>query len=215
MRERDHRHKIKTMEALKAAIGPRPRQETVIMCHAMFDIVRPGHMRHLMYAKGKADVLIASLTADAHATKAAFRPCVPQELRAENLAAAFEFVDYVIIDPHPTSIEHIKVLQPDFFAQGYEYFADDIQPRTQEEIETLEAYGGEMVFTPCDFVYSSSALTESSAPKIGIEKLLALVESENLGFSDLRRALRQLRERVTGRPRRGRQRSGTGFCLSR
>lgn len=112
----------------------------------MFDIVRPGHMRHLMYAKGKADVLIASLTADAHATKAAFRPCVPQELRAENLAAAaFEFVDYVIIDPHPTSIEHIKALQPDFFARGYEYFADDIQPRTQEENLTVSVLGDTIV----------------------------------------------------------------------
>ena len=48
------------------AIGPRPRAKSVIMCHGMFDIVHPGHLRHLMYAKEKADLLVASLTADEH-----------------------------------------------------------------------------------------------------------------------------------------------------
>src|SRR5438309_10666543 len=73
------------------------------MCHGVFDIVHPGHLRHLMYAKEKADVLVASVTADAHITKADHRPYVPQELRAQNLAA-LEMVDYVIIDLNPTPI---------------------------------------------------------------------------------------------------------------
>ncbi len=186
----DYRHKIKTLEDLIQAIGPRPRNKSVIMCHGMFDIVHPGHLRHLMYAKGKADILVASLTADAHATKGSLRPYVPQELRAANLAA-LEMVDYVIIDPSPTPIEHIKRLQPDYFAKGYEYFAEGIPPKTQEEIDALESYGGEMVFTPGDIVYSSSALIEAAPPKIGIEKLLALMESEGIGFENLRRALHE------------------------
>ena len=49
---------------------------------------------------------IASLTADAHIAKANFRPFVPQELRAFNLAA-LEVVDYVVIDPDPTPIANI------------------------------------------------------------------------------------------------------------
>ncbi len=151
------------------------------MCHGMFDIVHPGHLRHLMYAKEKADLLIASLTADEHITKAALRPYVPQELRAANLAA-LEMVDFVIVDPNPTPIEHMQVLQPDFFAKGYEYFADGVPPKTQEEIDTLASYGGEMVFTPGDIVYSSSALIEASPPNLGIEKLLALMDSEGIGF---------------------------------
>ena len=75
-------HKIKTREELAALLGPRPRKRTAIMCHGTFDIVHPGHLRHLMYAKEKADVLIASVTADAHITKGAYRPYVLQELRA-------------------------------------------------------------------------------------------------------------------------------------
>ena len=70
------------------------------MCHGVFDVVHPGHLRHLLYAKSKADILIASLTADAISPRAQYRPHVPQDLRALNLAA-LEIVDYVIIDPEP------------------------------------------------------------------------------------------------------------------
>ncbi len=187
----DFQHKIKTIEDLRVAIGRRPRGKTVIMCHGVFDIVHPGHLRHLIYAKEKADILIASLTADTHITKAAHRPYVPQELRAQNLAA-LEVVDYVIIDTNPTPVENIRCLQPDYYAKGYEYFAEGIPPRTQEEIEALEAFGGEMVFTPGDVVYSSSKLIELQAPRIGVDKLLSLMESEGIDFTGLRRALHGL-----------------------
>jgi rfaE bifunctional protein kinase chain/domain/rfaE bifunctional protein nucleotidyltransferase chain/domain len=183
--------KIKTVEELADAIGPRPRDKAVIMCHGVFDIVHPGHLRHLMYAKSKADLLVASLTADEHIAKANHRPYVPQELRAANLAA-LEMVDYVIVDPNATPIENIKRLQPDYFAKGYEYTASGFPPRTQEEIATVQSYGGEMLFTPGDVVYSSSALIEAIPPRIHVEKLLALMESEGIDFRDLRSASRAM-----------------------
>ena len=187
----DYRRKIKTREELRAIIGPRPRARSVIMCHGMFDLVHPGHVRHLMYAKSKADVLVASLTCDAHATKADHRPFVPQELRAMNLAA-LEIVDYVIVDEHPTPIENITFLQPDFFAKGYEYSKHDLHPRTREELRVLEGYGGELLFTPGDVVYSSSAIINLVPPKIAVDKLLMLMESEGLTFERLREAVASL-----------------------
>ena len=99
----DYRRKIKTEDKLLEAIGSRPRTKKVIMCHGTFDIVHPGHVRHLMYAREKADILVASLTCDAHIGKANFRPFVPEQLRAMNLAA-LEVVDYVIIDRNPCSL---------------------------------------------------------------------------------------------------------------
>ena len=54
-----------------------------------------------LYAKSKAPVLIASITADRHITKGTHRPHVPQDLRAVNLAA-FEMIDYVLIDANAT-----------------------------------------------------------------------------------------------------------------
>jgi rfaE bifunctional protein kinase chain/domain/rfaE bifunctional protein nucleotidyltransferase chain/domain len=184
-------HKIKTREELATLLGPRPRSRKAIMCHGTFDIVHPGHLRHLMYAKEKADLLITSVTADAHISKGAHRPYVPQELRAANLAA-LEFVDYVVIDPNETPIESIAIIQPDFFAKGFEYQASPLPPKTQEEVAALEAYGGEMVFTPGDVVYSSSAIITQHEPKLTVDKLITLLQSEGVSFDQLRTTLHDL-----------------------
>ena len=183
-----YRRKIKTREELRELIGPRPRAAKVIMCHGAFDLVHPGHLRHLMYARGKADVLVASLTCDTHISKASYRPFVPQQLRAMNLAA-LEVVDYVIIDEQPTPLENLTFLQPDYFAKGYEYMSEGVHPRTQKEIDVLNSYGGEIILTPGDVVLSSSRFIEAMPPNLGAEKLHALMESEGVTFDDLRQAL--------------------------
>ena len=183
-----YRHKIKTAEELRKILGDPPRKKKVIMCHGVFDVVHPGHIRHLLYAKSKAETLIASLTADRYIDKGKYRPHVPQELRAANLAA-FELVDYVVIDPNPTPIENLRIIRPDFFAKGYEYTAAGLPPKTNAEKEVVESYGGEIIFTPGDVVYSSSSLIELAPPTIHYEKLLTVLENEGLVFDDLRRAL--------------------------
>jgi len=185
-------HKIKTPEEIAQAIGPRPRKKRVIMCHGTFDVVHPGHVRHLLYAKTKADVLIASLTADVHIKKGDRRPYVPEDLRAVNLAA-LEMVDYVVIDRDETPLRNLTLIQPDFFAKGYEYTVGQVHPKTQEEIKVLESYGGEVIFTPGDIVYSSTHLIELAPPSIAVEKLMVLMQGEGVTFKDLRDALGKLK----------------------
>jgi len=185
-------HKIKSAQEVRDAIGPRPRKKKAIMCHGTFDVVHPGHVRHLLYAKTKADILIASLTSDVHITKGNMRPYVPEDLRAINLAA-LEMVDYVVIDRDPTPLKNLTIIQPDYFAKGYEYTAGSVHPKTQEEINVLESYGGEVIFTPGDIVYSSTALIELAPPSIAVEKLMLLMQGEGVGFDDLRGALQKLK----------------------
>lgn len=181
-------HKIKTAEELRDLIGPRPRQKRVIMCHGVFDVVHPGHLRHLLFAKSKADILIASITADKHISKGQYRPHVPQDLRAANLAA-FEIVDYVVIDRNATPLENLSIIKPDFFAKGYEYGSTGVNPRTAEEMNVLAEYGGEIIFTPGDIVYSSSKLIDLAPPEIKNDKLLTLMEREGITFDSLRKTL--------------------------
>lgn len=181
-------HKIVTVEKLREIIGGLPRKKSVIMCHGTFDIVHPGHVRHLLYAKSKADLLIASLTCDDHIKKANFRPFVPEDLRAINLAA-LEIVDYVIVDREPTPLKNITTLQPDYFAKGYEYGSTGLPPKTQEEKNAVEAYGGQIIFTPGDIVYSSSHIIESFPPNLSTEKLIMLLDAEGLSFKDLHQAV--------------------------
>ena len=183
-----YRHKIRSVQELREIIGPRPRDKRVIMCHGVFDVVHPGHVRHLLYAKSKADILIASITADHHITKGTHRPHVPQDLRAVNLAA-FEAVDYVLIDKNAKPLQNIRLLQPDFFAKGFEYTAVGLPDRTQEEAQAVQSYGGEIIFTPGDIVYSSSKLINLAPPTIKREKLQILMERSGITFDKLRRTL--------------------------
>ena len=185
-------HKVMTAEQIREVIGSRPRAKKVIMCHGTFDVVHPGHVRHLLYAKTKADLLIASLTADEHIKKGNLRPYVPQDLRAMNLAA-LEMVDYVVVDQDPTPLKNLALIEPDYFAKGYEYTAGSVHPRTQEEINVIDGYGGEIIFTPGDIVYSSSSLIELSPPSIAVEKLMTLMEAEEVSFQDLRDALQKIK----------------------
>ena len=182
-----YQHKIKTPEELAALVGELPRKRKVIMCHGVFDVVHPGHVRHLLYAKSKADILVASLTADRHITKGRYRPHVPQDLRAVNLAA-FEMVDYVLID-RADAAEEYRADPARHFAKGYEYQASGLPLKTQDELDLIRSYGGEIIFTPGDFVFSSSQLIEASPPSLQIEKLLTLMESADITFDNLRRVL--------------------------
>lgn len=183
-----YRHKIKTPEELRAIVGPRPRKQRVIMCHGVFDVVHPGHVRHLLYAKSKAEVLVASITADKHIAKGTHRPHITQDLRAVNLAA-FEMVDYVIIDRNDKPLANIALIQPDYFAKGFEYNATGPAPKTAEEAEIVESYGGEMIFTPGDVVYSSTALINLAPPAVKLETLQILMERHEITFDQLRKVL--------------------------
>ena len=186
--------KLKSREELANLIGPFPRESKVILCHGVFDVVHPGHIRHLIYAKSKASVLVASLTADKFIEKGHYRPHVPQDLRAVNLAA-FEAVDFVVIDSNATPLENLEILKPDFFAKGYEYISGQLPKKTQKEKEIVEAYGGEILFTPGDIVYSSSSLIELEPPSIRFEKLLALMEAEDINFDSLYETLDKMQSK--------------------
>ncbi len=186
-----YKTKIKKVEDLKKIINKKKIKLQVVMCHGVFDLVHPGHVRHLAYAKSKADILIVSLTADKHIKKGIYRPHVPENLRALNLAA-FEMVDYVIIDQNVTPLKNISILKPSFFAKGFEYTASGLPKATLDEQNAVSKYGGQMIFTPGDYVFSSSKFLDFELPKLDLEKLSLLMETNNITFNSLRKSLENL-----------------------
>jgi rfaE bifunctional protein kinase chain/domain/rfaE bifunctional protein nucleotidyltransferase chain/domain len=166
--------------------------KVLVMCHGTFDLVHPGHIRHFSYAKSKGDLLLVSLTSDAFVLKANARPYVPQDLRALNLAA-LEMVDFVIIDDSDTPIELIDKIKPDVFVKGFEYNKNNIlNPKSIEEKAIIDSYGGTFLFSPGDFVLSSSKIIEQNPPKIAIEKLLILMQIENISFEEIFKVLNEM-----------------------
>ncbi len=149
--------KILGLDALvKAREEARARGLALVQCHGCFDIVHPGHIRHLRHAKAQGDLLLVSITGDSGINKGAGRPLIPEELRAENLAA-LDFVDFVHIDHHPTAQPLLEAVKPDIYVKGREYELND-DPRFKAERETVQRHGGRVFFSSGDVVFSSTAL---------------------------------------------------------
>ena len=58
------KNKIISLTKLKKILKKLNSKKITVLCHGCFDIVHPGHLRHLQYAKSKSDILIVSVTAD-------------------------------------------------------------------------------------------------------------------------------------------------------
>jgi rfaE bifunctional protein nucleotidyltransferase chain/domain len=167
----DYRRKIVSLEQLIQIAGEmrKPQdaaRKSIVLCHGCFDIVHPGHIRYLEFARTQGDILVVSITADAAIEKGDQRPYIPQELRAENLAA-LELVHYVLIDPNPTAGPLIHALLPDVYIKGQEY-ATNKDPRFLAERREVESYGGRVIFSSGDVVFSSTRLGEAVTQANGL-----------------------------------------------
>jgi len=163
------------------------KNKNVALCHGVFDLVHPGHLRHFGYAKSKADILVVSITDDKFVNKDNYRPYVPAYLRAINVAA-YEIIDYVIIDNNKEPLDLINKIKPDFFVKGYDYSNRD-NPKTLKELQIIKKYGGEMIFSPGDVVFSSSKFINQKKPDLSIDKLKLILEIEKININKLKRTL--------------------------
>jgi rfaE bifunctional protein kinase chain/domain len=188
----NYQRKIKTAAEVAKIVGPLPRGRKVIMCHGVFDIVHPGHDAHLFYCSTKAPIVVVSVTADRHVKKGEGRPHVPEEMRAKSLAMR-AIVDFVIIDDNPTPLANLEILQPDFFAKGYEYFAQGVKGKTREEMELVHRYGGEIISTPGDYVQSSTKILSLEKPNLRLEKLVSTLGWWN--FQDIQEVLEKFADK--------------------
>ncbi|MDD5428820.1 MAG: PfkB family carbohydrate kinase [Candidatus Omnitrophica bacterium] len=151
--------KIKTLDELKTIVSGHKRQNKKIAhCHGVFDLIHPGHIRHLVSAKKEGDVLIVTVTADKFVRKGPGRPIFNENLRAETLAS-FSTVDYVAINHAPTATNCIKLLRPDVYVKGQDYVDKnkDVTGKISEEEDAVVSVGGRIAFTH-DITFSSSKL---------------------------------------------------------
>jgi rfaE bifunctional protein nucleotidyltransferase chain/domain len=145
-------------ELAKAAATLRRDGKRLVMCHGTFDLVHAGHIRHLQRARQEGDVLIVTLTGDAHVNKGPGRPVFREDLRAETLAA-LACVDFVAINHEPAAVNAIARLRPHVYVKGSEYrsAADDVTGNIAREQQATEACGGTIFFTE-EITFSSSSL---------------------------------------------------------
>jgi len=128
----------------------------VVFTNGCFDLLHPGHVRCLAQARSLGDLLVVAVNSDrsVHGNKGPERPLVPQNDRAEVLAA-LSSVDYVTIFDEPTPRDLIARLLPSVLVKGADWGPNDVVGR-----EEVEAAGGRVVSIPLAPGYSTTSLLQ-------------------------------------------------------
>jgi len=162
--------KVRSLEDLQELLDTRRLEgASIAHCHGVFDLLHPGHFRHLASAKSLGDILVVTITADEYVGKGPGRPAFPHSLRAEALEG-LEVVDYVAIVHESSALSAIKAVRAEYFVKGAEYREDNDDPTgmIRVERELIEELGGQVVFTD-DIVFSSSTLINTFMPQHSAE----------------------------------------------
>ena len=128
----------------------------VVFTNGCFDLLHPGHIRCLEQARSLGDLLVVAINSDASVRrmKGAGRPVVPQQERAEVLAA-MAAVDYVTVFEEETPQKIIARVLPQVLVKGGDWGSDQIVGRAE-----VEAAGGRVVAIPLEPGYSTTGILE-------------------------------------------------------
>ena len=131
-------------ELIQIAAREKGGGRRVVFTNGCFDLLHPGHVRCLAEARALGDVLIVAVNSDrsVRGNKGPERPLVPQQDRAEVLAA-LSSVDYVTIFDEPTPRELISRVLPNVLVKGADWPLDQVAGR-----EEVEAAGGRVISIP-------------------------------------------------------------------
>ncbi len=131
-------------EAALAKLGPLARSGArIVFVSGNFNIVHPGHLRLLKFAADYGDLLVVGVN---NQPDNAFP--MPAELRLEGVHAV-SFVDYGFL-LHDRPEEFIAALQPVAVVKGKEH-----ENTANPEKQVVEKYGGKLLFSSGDVVFSS------------------------------------------------------------
>jgi rfaE bifunctional protein nucleotidyltransferase chain/domain len=125
----------KLLASLKRERGAGRR---VAFANGIFDLLHVGHVRYLQAARREADLLVVGVNSDASARrlKGPGRPLIPQQERAE-IVAALSCVDYVTLFPEPSAENLISRIRPEVHCKGTDYL-----PSTVPERRAVRESGG-------------------------------------------------------------------------
>ncbi|HEU5369376.1 MAG TPA: D-glycero-beta-D-manno-heptose 1-phosphate adenylyltransferase [Ktedonobacterales bacterium] len=149
--------------------------EIVVLTNGCFDLLHLGHVRYLQAARALGDCLVVGINSDASTRrlKGEGRPLVPQDERAEVLAA-LACVDHVTIFEEATAVALVEALRPDVYVKGGDYAPEGAADQNAAvdyarlpEAAPVLAYGGRVRLIPYLPDHSTTALIERILQQCG------------------------------------------------
>ena len=127
-------------ELAQQAASWRAEGKRLVLANGAFDLLHVGHLRYLQGAAIEGDILVVAVNSDSSVrlAKGDDRPVVPQDERAE-LVAALRGVGHVVIFDEKTVEEVIRSLRPDVHAKGTDYTTESVPEAT-----LVRSLGGEV-----------------------------------------------------------------------
>ena len=133
----------------------------IVLTNGGFNILHVGHVRSLIDAKSRGDILIVALNVDSSlkALKGSHYPIVPEDERLQ-IIAALECVDLVTVFNESTADTILLQLKPHVHAKGTDYSKNSILER-----ETVLSYGGEIAIVGDPKNHSTSNIVDAIRKK--------------------------------------------------
>jgi len=133
--------------------------QTLVFTNGCFDILHPGHVRYLQFARSQGDALVVGMNTDASVRrgKGPTRPINPQEDRAEVLLG-LRAVDFVVLFDEDEPRDLIAQILPQVLVKGKDW-AHYVSGR-----DIVEAHGGKVVLAD---------MVEGRSTSSTIERVLA------------------------------------------
>ncbi|MCH7955179.1 MAG: adenylyltransferase/cytidyltransferase family protein [Candidatus Marinimicrobia bacterium] len=157
------RDKIVELEELPNLLEEhRKAGQKVVLCHGVFDLLHPGHIKHIEAAKKNGDILVVTITPDEYVNKGPLRPVFDELHRAETIGA-LEKVNYVAINKWPSAVQTIELLTPDIYVKGSDYKnpEEDITGEIANENDAIAKVGGKIIYTDEETFSSSKIINEN------------------------------------------------------
>lgn len=138
----------------------------IVFVSGSFNVLHPGHLRLLRFAKECGDRLIVAVQSDRLAGNAAH---VHEHLRLEGMKS-IAWVDETFIFDQPLT-ELIEHLRPDIVVKGKEH-----ELNFNSELAVIEKYGGSLIFSSGETIFSSLDLIRKEFQVLDFESITQPLE---------------------------------------
>lgn len=148
----------------------------IVFVYGKFNILHPGHLRLLKFAKDNGDFLVVGIE-----NNDSENILIDANDRLEALSHSL-FVDYSFVMTTDI-LDILKELKPDVVVKGGEH-----EDKFNYELETINSYGGKLVFGSGDIRFSSLSLLQNEFKELevsSIKKPLLYLKRHNINSHKL------------------------------